>query len=98
MRDCTVPTYSHDVADCGTVAVALTLRGAAKLKENDFQSSSVRELRIGLYWSTNFSHETRLRVILYVRTAYVFTFDIQGLTSCFTTRMQPEVCKTGLKS
>ena len=78
--------------------VALTLRGAAKLNENDFQSSSVRELRIGLYWSTSFSHAKKLRVIRYVRTAYVFTHDIQGLTRCFTTRTQPEVCKTGLKT
>lgn len=83
MRYCAVTTYSHDeystVATMSRLYVALTLRGAAKLKENDFQSISVRELRFGLYWSTNFSHETILRVILYVRTLYVFTCDIQGL-------------------
>ena len=96
MRYCTVPTYGTRTSVVCTVA--LTLRGAAKLNENDFQSSSVRELRIGLYWSTSFSHAKKLRVIRYVRTAYVFTHDIQGLTRCFTTRTQPEVCKTGLKT
>ena len=75
------------VLDYGTRSANL-IRGAAKLNENDFQSSSVRELRIGLYWSTSFSHAKKLCVIRYVRTAYVFTHDIQGLTRCFT--VQPE--------